>query len=105
MELELNTIIGDPAKLGRDCEIHQHKCLIYSFIICYIRMIVFVGIIQILMFYKVISFSHRLPDVSPHQSMKTQLKSIQLLLYAHVSNMSIYNICTSKNQGKPTGNH
>jgi len=63
MELELNTIIGDPAKLGRDCEIHQHKRLIYSFIICYIRMIVFVGIIQILMFYNVISFSHRLPDV------------------------------------------
>ena len=62
MELELNTIIGDPAKLGRDCEIHQHKRLIYSFIICYIRMIVFVGIIQILMFYKVISFSHWLPD-------------------------------------------
>ena len=62
MELELNTIIGDPAKLGRDCEIHQHKRLIYSFIICYIRMIVFVGIIQILMFYNVISFSHWLPD-------------------------------------------
>jgi hypothetical protein len=62
MELELNTIIGDPAKLGRDCEIHQHKHLIYSFIICYIRMIVFVGIIQILMFYNVISFSHQLPD-------------------------------------------
>jgi hypothetical protein len=57
-------VIGDPAKLGRDCEIHQHKHLIYSFIICYIRMIVFVGIIQILMFYKVISFSHRLPDVN-----------------------------------------
>ena len=66
MELELNTIIGDPAKLGRDCEIHQHKRLIYSFIICYIRMIVFVGIIQILMFYNVISFSHWLPDVLNH---------------------------------------
>ena len=62
MSLELNTRIGGPTKLGRDCEIHQHKCLIYSFIICYIRMIVFVGIIQILMFYNVISFSHRLPD-------------------------------------------
>jgi hypothetical protein len=46
----------------RDCEIHQHKRPIYTFIICYIRMIVFVRIVQILMFYNVISFSHQFPD-------------------------------------------
>jgi len=40
----MNTRIGDPAKLGRDCEIHQHNHIIYTFIICYIRMIVFAGI-------------------------------------------------------------
>jgi len=59
MELELNTIIGYPAKLGRDCEIHQHYCLIYSYIIWYIRMIV---IVQILVFYNAISFFHQFPD-------------------------------------------
>ena len=58
----MNTIIGDPAKLGRDCGIHQRKHLIYSIILHYIRMIVSVGIIQILMFYNAISFSHQLPD-------------------------------------------
>jgi hypothetical protein len=65
MELQLNTRIGDPAKLGRDCEIHQHKHVKYSFIIWYIRMMVIVDIILILMFYNAISFSHRFPDVAP----------------------------------------
>ena len=63
MSLELNTRIGDPTKLDKDCEIHQHKQVKYTFIICYIKMIVFVDIIQILMFYNVISFSHQLSDV------------------------------------------
>src|ERR1700691_2513200 len=63
MSLELNTRIGDPTKLGRDCEIHQHKQVKYSFTICYIRMIVFVDIIQISMFYNDISYSHWFPDV------------------------------------------
>jgi hypothetical protein len=44
MELPFNIRIGDPAKLGRDCEIHQHKHVKYSFIIWYIRMIVIVDI-------------------------------------------------------------
>jgi hypothetical protein len=65
--MELNTRIGDPTKLGRDCEIHQHKQVKYSFIICYIRMIVFVDIIQILMFYNGISFSHWFPDDAMNQ--------------------------------------
>ena len=56
MELELNTIIGDPAKLGRDCEIHQHKHVKYTFIICYIRMIVFVEIVPIVSIYNAILF-------------------------------------------------
>jgi hypothetical protein len=56
------TRIGDLSKPGRDCEIHQHEHLIYAVIICYIRMIVFVDIIQILMFYNAISFSHQFPD-------------------------------------------
>jgi hypothetical protein len=55
--------IGDPAKLGRDCEIHQHK---YSFIIWYIRMIVVIDIILILMFYNAISLSRRFPDAWAH---------------------------------------
>ena len=70
----MNTIIGDPAKLGRDCEIHQHNRLIYSIIFCYIRMIVSVGIIQILMFYNVISFSHQLPDVTTTKPLYHQLE-------------------------------
>src|ERR1700685_4638267 len=65
MSLELNTRIGDPTKLGRDCEIHQHKQVKCTFIICYIRMIVFVDIIQILMFYNDISSSHWFPDAPP----------------------------------------
>ena len=64
MELELNTRIGDPPKLGRDCDIHQHKHVKYSFIIWYNRMIPFVDIILILMFYNAIPFSHRFPDDS-----------------------------------------
>ena len=66
MSLELNTRIGDPTKLGRDCEIHQHKQVKYSFTICYIRMIVFVDIIQISMFYNDISYSHWFPDARFH---------------------------------------
>ena len=95
MELELNTIIGDPAKLGRDCEIHQHKRLIYSFIICYIRMIVFVGIIQILMFYKVISFSHQLPDdgVSPNLG-KISTFMLKIFLVAYPIDMCVANQTT-----------
>jgi hypothetical protein len=62
MELQLNTRIGDPAKPGRDCEIHQHKHVKYSFIIWYIRMMVIVDITQNLMSYNAISFSHRFPD-------------------------------------------
>jgi hypothetical protein len=62
--LELNTRIGDPAKLGRDCEIHQHRHVKYTFVICYIRMMVFVDIIWILMFYNVISFFHWFPDAN-----------------------------------------
>ena len=73
MELELNTRIGDPAKLGGDCEIHQHKHVKYSFIIWYIRMIVFVDIIQILMFANAISFSHQFPDAPRWQSQLTAL--------------------------------
>jgi hypothetical protein len=45
MELQLNTRIGDPAELGRDCDIHQHKHVKYSFIIQYIRMIVIIDVI------------------------------------------------------------
>jgi hypothetical protein len=61
--LEWKTRIGDFAKLGRDCEIHQRNHPIYTFIICYIRMIVFVEIIPILRIYNALLFSHLLPDV------------------------------------------
>jgi hypothetical protein len=53
----------DPAKPGRYCEIHQHNHLIYALVICNIRMIDFVVIIQILMFYNAILFSCHFPDV------------------------------------------
>ena len=52
----------DLAKPGRYCEIHQHNHLISNLIICNIRMIDFVVIIQILMFYNAILFSCHFPD-------------------------------------------
>src|ERR1700734_3300161 len=84
MSLELNTRIGDPTKLGRDCEIHQHKQVKYSFTICYIRMIVFVDIIQISMFYNDISFSHWFPDAPLYVSRSLNLVSANVITISMV---------------------
>src|ERR1700729_1218556 len=93
MSLELNTRIGDPTKLGRDCEIHQHKQVKYTFIICYIRMIVFVDIIQILMFYNDISFSHWFPDdrIQPTVDLWTPTLSTIDIFFSF--RMELFNTC------------
>jgi hypothetical protein len=76
-ELAILLRIGNPAKPDRYCEIHKHKRVLSTFIICYIRMIDFMVIIQILMFYNAILFPHQFPDdcVALYYTNPTQFKT------------------------------